>query len=55
MNPVDAMISRALAIIEMYYDDLTSVVVHAVTALGLEPGGAVRPVPAQVTLTAPVS
>ena len=49
------MISRALAIIEMYYDDLTSVVVHAVTTLGLEPGGAVRPVPAQVTLTAPVS
>ena len=51
------MISRAPAIIEMYYyyDDLTSVVVHAIAALGLEPGGAVRPVPAQVTLTAPVS
>ena len=40
---------------EMYdYYDLTSVVVHAVAALGLEPGGAVRPVPAEVTLTPPV-
>ena len=49
------MIFRAWAIIEMYhYYILTSVVVHAVAALGFQPGGAVRPVPAQIALTSPV-